>query len=68
MQLRRSSSTAEVVVVGLVEHRSRMLSIVLLICTHGINLGRTQFHKGVRGQLAELLKMLLEWTGVERRR
>ena len=29
--------------VAVVDHRLRVLSVVLLFCTHGINLGRTQF-------------------------
>lgn len=54
-----------VAVDGLVEHGAALMRIVLLFCTHGINLGRTQFYWGRRrGQLAELIYMFLEWGGV----
>ena len=52
----------------MVEHRLRFLGVVLLLCTHGINLGRTQFYwKGDGVELAELVYMFLEWTWVVRR-
>jgi hypothetical protein len=51
--------------VGLIKHRSRFLRVVLLFCTHGINLGRTQFYQDVRGQLAELIYVLLKGAGIE---
>lgn len=49
LQLRRTRIAAaldSVLLIRLVEHRAGLLSIVLLFCTHGINLGRTQFYWG----------------------
>ena len=53
-----------IVGIGLVEHGSRLLGIVLLFCTHESNLGRTQFYREDRGQLAELIYVFLKWTGI----
>lgn len=46
------------------------LSVVLVFCTHGVTIGRTKILReaggeGKRGQLAELIVMLLEWAWVE---
>jgi len=47
------------------------MRIVLLFCTHGINLGRTELYmkKGKEGvgQLAELLYVSLKWGRIEAR-
>ena len=53
----------------LVEHGSCLLRIVFLFCTHGLNLGRTQFYQQIWGKLAELIYMPLKrtWIVISRR-
>ena len=52
--------------IGFVKHVC--MRVVLLFCTHGINLGRTELYKKMgkegAGQLAELLYMSLKWRGI----
>ena len=65
----RIGTGAHVTIAGVfvVEHVG--MRIVLLFCTHGINLGRTELYwyngKEGAGQLAELLYMSLKWRWVE---
>lgn len=52
---------------GFVKHVG--MRVVLLFCTHGINLGRTELYKTKTGkegagQLAELLYMSLKWRRI----
>ena len=67
----RIGTGSHVAVVGVfvVEHIG--MRIVLLFCTHGINLGRTELYllygKEGAGQLAELLNMSLKWRWIEAR-